>query len=148
MKKFYVCASVGILLNSCLYLQGSWYDSCTGFFEMCDHFYQTARCQILERRIFITISVRTRRVMGQFSMLLFADCKIRKQESAKYFLCNTISFFVFVILPGSNTGNIFVDFWGRGITMKICWENPNLFKTEQTNFGQLTRAPKYVCHCH
>jgi len=77
--------------------------------------------------------------MGQFSMLLFADCKIRKQESAKYFLCNTISFFVFVILPGSNTGNIFVDFWGRGITMKICWENPNLFKTEQTNFGQLTR---------
>jgi hypothetical protein len=41
---------------------------------------------------FIAASVRIGRVMGQFSILLFAYCKMRLHETAKYFPFNTISF--------------------------------------------------------
>ena len=67
---------------------------------MHDHFYQTSSCQIFERRIFIATSVRTRRVMGQFSMLLVDDFKTRLHETAKYFPFDTISFFMSVVLSG------------------------------------------------
>jgi len=87
--------------------------------------------------------------MVQFSMLLFDECKMRLKEIAKYFPFKTISFFMSVILPDrlyklkSNTGSIFVDSFfggwgvGVGILTKICWENPNLFKTEQKISGTL-----------
>jgi len=69
-------------------------------------------------------------------MLFLADCKMRMDETTKYFVFNTICSFMFVIplgrlyKLGSKIENIFVDslVGGGGIPMKMCWGNPNLFK--------------------
>ena len=74
-----------------------------------------------------------------FQCCFLPIAKMRMHETPKYFVFNTsasscLSFQLAACINSAQTLGIFSwIFGGRwgGITMKIYWENPNLFKTEQ-----------------